>query len=108
MSEDGSFVLPSTDEFGGYSKHGYTGLDSISAALGIDIDSKIRELHLDLGRVSGEEKGRGRSSSEKAHGSKEERRQSMSAKKKRKSYQKFKTLVMKNKENIEPQRMTAY
>ena len=71
VSEDGSFVLPSTDEFGGYSKHGFSGLDSISAALGIDIDSKIRELHLDLGRVSGEREKRGRSSSEKARASKD-------------------------------------
>lgn len=72
--------MPGTDEFGGYSKHGFSGFKSISDALGIDLEAKVEDLRLEL---TAREEGR-------------------SCKAKVKTYQKFKGLVSSNKENFEP------
>lgn len=39
---------PSTDEFGGYSKHGFSQLESLAASVGIDINSSLKKLDLDF------------------------------------------------------------
>ena len=39
---------PRTDEFGGYSKHGFNQLDSIANMIGIDLDQKVEELDLEF------------------------------------------------------------
>lgn len=37
---------PSTDEFGGYSKHGFCQMESIARSIGIDVDKKLKTLNL--------------------------------------------------------------
>lgn len=39
---------PSTDEFGGYSKHGFSQLESLAASVGIDINNCLKKLDLDF------------------------------------------------------------
>ena len=39
---------PSTDEFGGYSKHGFNQIDSLAASIGINLDQKVKELDIDF------------------------------------------------------------
>ena len=39
---------PSTDEFGGYSKHGFSQLESLAASVGIDINTSLKKLDLDF------------------------------------------------------------
>lgn len=77
-AEDGEFCMPGTDEFGGYSKHGFSGFESITDALGINLDAKVEDLRLEL---SAQENGK-------------------FCKGTVKTYQKFKNLVSSNKENF--------
>ena len=42
------FDYPTTDEFGGYSKHGFNQIDSICQAVGIDIKAKLHDITKDL------------------------------------------------------------
>lgn len=40
------FDIPTTDEFGGYSKHGFTNLDSICRSIGLNIDEKLKMIQI--------------------------------------------------------------
>ena len=75
-------LLPSIDEFGGYSKPGFSGFESITEALGINIDAKVRDLRLELESSSC--------------------RNGKTCKAHIKKYQKLESLVRSNKENYGP------
>ena len=88
-------ALASTDEFGGYSKLGFSELDCISASIGIDLNAKLRELHLELEieveDLEDEYEAEKQVSIGAARSSGRKRRAKENAK--RKTYQNFKGLV---------------